>query len=227
MNIHAEVISIQVGMPRVMADAKPWTSGFIKEPVAEPIWLGTTNLQGDGQADQAHHGGTHKAVCAYPASHYDHWRRQLHLPELRWGDFGENFTIAQVNEHDVCIGDTWMAGDAMVQISQPRQPCWKLAKRWNIKDLALQVQQTGRTGWYFRVLQEGFVHPGMELKLSHREHPHWTIAEANRIMHHDKKDHEAAAALAAIPSLSESWKITLTNRVEKGIEPDIEQRLQS
>ncbi|MFG0261764.1 MAG: MOSC domain-containing protein [Novipirellula sp. JB048] len=224
--MNAKLLSINVGLPRTLGKTKPWTSGFLKEPVTEPLWLGTLNLEGDGQADRVHHGGPHKAVCVYAATHYPEWRRTLQIPDLIWGDFGENFTLDGLTETEVCIGDIWSVGKATVQVSQPRQPCWKLARRWQIKDLALQVQQSGRTGWYLRVLEEGLVQRGMSMTRLERPHPEWTIAEANRVMHHDKHDHDAAARLAAIPALSPSWNRTLTNRVEKNLHPDERKRLE-
>ncbi|TWU33926.1 MOSC domain-containing protein [Novipirellula artificiosorum] len=219
------IFSIQVGLPRVMADEREWTSGFLKESITELLWLGTTNLQGDAQADLVHHGGPHKAVCVYSAVHYPYWRKQLQLPDLLGGDFGENFTVAALRECDVCIGDTFTIGDCVVQVSQPRQPCWKLARRWGIKDLALQVQQTGFTGWYFRVLTEGHVQRGMELRLVDRLHAEWTIEAANQLMHHDKHNQAAAARLAAVPELSPSWQATLSKRADTGEQPDEAKRL--
>ena len=184
----SKVASIQIGMPISIEIGKPWRTGFFKKAVTEPVWLGATNLAGDGQADLAHHGGPHKAVCVYPACHYPYWRQTLGMPDLCGGDFGENFTVEDLAESQVCIGDTWAIGDATVQVSQPRQPCWKLARRWDAKDLAVQVQQTGRTGWYFRVLVEGLVQAGMSLSLIERPHPRWTIATANQLMHHEKSN---------------------------------------
>ncbi|GAA5510169.1 MOSC domain-containing protein [Novipirellula caenicola] len=219
------IVSINVGQPQTIGTEKPWVSGFLKNPVNQPVRLRSTNLDGDGQADLEHHGGVHKAVCVYPADHYPDWRTTLQIPEFAWGSFGENFTIAGLTEPDVCIGDVWSIGQAKVEVSQPRQPCWKLARRWNIKTLALQVQQSGRTGWYFRVLDEGMVQSGMEITLLERREPQWTIAEANRIMHHDKHDRDAAAKLAAVPTLSPSWKATLRNRVEKNVQADEQKRL--
>ncbi len=221
----AEIISIQTGLPQELCGAKSWTTGFLKQPVTELLWLGATNLEGDGQADLVHHGGTHKAVCVYSGEHYPYWRETLKLPEMPWGSFGENFTVAELTESDVCIGDVWQIGSATVQVSQPRQPCWKLARRWNIKDLALQVQETGYTGWYFRVLVEGSVQCGMTMSLIERRCPEWTVAAANDVMHHDKKNLDAAARLAALPLLSPSWKETLDNRVARGVGPDERSRL--
>jgi len=217
--------SIQVGRPRPIPGEQPWISGFLKEPITGPLWLGATNLEGDGQADLEHHGGEHKAVCVYSVAHYRYWRKQLHIPDLMGGDFAENFSISGLTESDVCIGDVWAVGSAIVQVSQPRQPCWKLARRWNIKNLAVQVQQTGFTGWYLRVLTEGPVQRGMMIKLVRREWPDWTIEAANQIMHHDKCNHDAAARLAAVTALSPSWQMNLKRRFEMGIQPDESKRL--
>lgn len=224
--------SIQVSLPRDFGIAgaadpmdRPWTSGFDKRPVEGPVRLGWTNLKGDGQADTVNHGGRDKAVLGYSADHYDAWRRDLAKPELSYGAFGENFTIAGLTEADVCLGDIWELGEVTVQISQPRQPCWKLARRWRIKTLALQVQETGRTGWYFRVLKEGIVVAGTPLRRIERPHPDWTVERANRVMHHQKDDMPLAAELAAVPTLAESWKSTLRRRVEEHAQPNVARRL--
>jgi MOSC domain-containing protein YiiM len=229
----AIVASIQVGEPRERGTEgaddpmdRPWHSGFVKESVAGPVMLGTINLEGDGQADRVHHGGVDKAVLCYSAAHYPGWRTELGRPEMGHGGFGENFTIDGQAEPDVCIGDVYRIGEAVVQVSQPRQPCWKLARRWRIKTLVLTTQNTGRTGWYFRVLETGLVAPGDVLTPLERPNPDWTVARANRIMHLDKSDRAAAAALAALPELSGNWKTTLGNRAARGAEPDQAKRLE-
>jgi MOSC domain-containing protein YiiM len=205
---------------------RPWTSGIFKEPVNAPVWLGTTNLAGDGQADRVHHGGPDKAVLAYSADHYPAWRRELDKPGLTFGAFGENFTVQGLTEADVCVGDVWSIGNAaVVQVSQPRQPCWKLARRWRVKTLALDAQQTGRTGWYFRVMTEGLVAIGMPLVLVERPHPQWSVERANEVMHVRKGDLVAAANLAAIATLAASWQATLLRRVEQHADPDATKRL--
>ena len=132
-------------------------SGIFKEPVAGPVWLGATNLVGDAQADLKHHGGPERAVNVYSADHFPDWRARLDRPDLTNGAFGENFTVAGLDEETVCIGDIFAIGDVRVQVTQPREPCWKLARKWNVKDLVKQVEQLRRTGWYMRVLQEGYV----------------------------------------------------------------------
>lgn len=228
----AQLISLQVGLPRQISpvgDATAsdalWTSGIIKSPVQGDVWLGALNLVGDGQADLQHHGGLHKAVCLYPVEHYPYWQTVLNLVRLPYGAFGENFTTAGLLEETVCIGDSFQVGEAIVQVSQPRQPCWKLARRWGIKDLALQVQESGRTGWYFRVLQEGVVRAGEMMTLLERPYPRWTVATANTLMHQHKDDHEAIRALVACPLLSDNWRTTFQKRLARHDAADSAHRL--
>jgi MOSC domain-containing protein YiiM len=228
----AQIVSIQVGLPKLLGVEGaanpmdcPWTTGFFKESVTGPVWLGQNNLVGDGQADLRHHGGPEKAVLAYAAEHYPSWQRILRCPDLKYGAFGENFTVVGQTESAVCIGDVYEIGAARIQVSQPRQPCWKLSRRWRIKDLALQVQQTGRTGWYFRVLKEGYVESNLSLILVERPFSQWTIARANDIMHHQLNDRELAAELAACPLLAPNWRRALFNRAIRGINLDSQPRL--
>ncbi|MBW4485280.1 MAG: MOSC domain-containing protein [Tildeniella torsiva UHER 1998/13D] len=214
-----KIISIQVGLPQTLGtEASPnlmdrrWTTGFFKQPIAGEVWLGHTNLAGDGQADLKNHGGVDKAVLAYSAEHYPDWRSHLHNSNLPYGGFGENFTVAGQTEAEVCIGDTYAIGNARVQVSQPRQPCWKLSRRWRVEDLALQVKANGRSGWYFRVLEEGVVQPGLAITLCDRPYPQWTVARANEIMHHGLGDRAAATELAGCPLLSRNWQEKLLRR---------------
>ena len=158
VSLHA----ISVGRPEALgfegaADPfdQAWTTGIFKTPVATPILLSRTNLAGDGQADLVNHGGIDKAVCAYSAEHYPGWQASLAVEDFTAGAFGENFTIAGQVEDDVCIGDVWSAGDVLLQVSQPRQPCWKLARKWRIPNLVARTVANGRTGWYYRVCAKG------------------------------------------------------------------------
>ncbi len=219
--------SIQVGLPASYGEDEAedpmdsaWVTGFYKGPVEGPVLLGRTNLEGDGQADLENHGGPDKAVCVYSADHYPAWRAELTLPEMPFGAFGENFTVEGLAEADVCIGDVWKVGRATVQVSQPRQPCWKLARRWRLNDLAARVVRNGRTGWYFRVLEGGPVEAGRPLERLERPFPAWTVERANRVMHHDKKDVASMGELAGLPPLSGSWRETLENRLRRASKAD-------
>ena len=217
------LLSIQVGMPRTLGHEtapdpmdRPWTTGFFKRPVSGPVHVGRTNVAGDGQADLHNHGGPEKAILAYAAAHYDPWRRELNIPGMPHGGFGENLTVSDLAEQEVCVGDTYRIGDqVLVQVSQPRQPCWKLGRRWRLKDLPNRVIQTGRSGWYFRVLTEGVVERGMSLVLLDRPHPRWTVARANEVLYRGKDDREATLALAQCPLLSNDWRNYLAARTGK------------
>jgi MOSC domain-containing protein YiiM len=194
---------------------KPWQTGFHKQPCLENLWLGYEGFRGDEQADRRHHGGSEKAVCMYATEHYPYWRERLALPDLAYGAFGENLSLTGLVETETCIGDVFSLGAARVQVSQPRQPCWKLARRWRVKDLAAQVEQTGFTGFYLRVLQHGHVRAGDTLTLLDRPFPAWSIHLCNEIMHHRKADTAAARDLAQCPLLSASWKDGLWARASR------------
>lgn len=218
------LISIQVGLPRQLGTfgsdhplEKPWTSGFCKEPVLSPVRAHATGLEGDGQADLENHGGRDKAILAYSARHYAVWYTELSAlefttPQLPHGAFGENFTVSDLDETTVCIGDTWQVGEIQVQISQPRQPCWKLARRWQLKQLPALVVQNGRCGWYLRVLKSGMVQAGDRWQLVERPAAEWTVWAAHQVMHHRRQDRQAAAALADCTYLADSWRGHLAGR---------------
>lgn len=216
------IVSLHLGKTRQIESGdsgewwdKAWQTGFYKESITQPEWLGYEGFRADDQADRRHHGGSEKAVCVYSAEHYPYWRETLALPTLTQGAFGENLTAEGLLENEVCIGDRYALGEAEVQVSQPRQPCWKLARRWQVKDLAAQVERTGFTGFYFRVLRHGHVGPGDTPVLLERPFPQWTVARCNEVMHHLKSETGPAAALAACPPLSASWKDALWARAGK------------
>jgi MOSC domain-containing protein YiiM len=213
------IVSIQVGLPQTRgtdgaADAmdRPWTSGFVKEPVQGRVHVGRTGVVGDGQADLRNHGGVDKAVLAYSADHYPWWRRTLAMPELSPGAFGENLTIAELDETGVCIGDVWRVGEVRFEVAQPRQPCWKLARRWRLPDLPQLVLASGRGGWYLRALDEGTIEAGLTLELLERPWSRWTVAEASSVMMHRKDDVAASSELAAVTALPQQWRAALAGR---------------
>ena len=214
------LLSIQVGQPCEMTDegwpelrTGPWTSAIIKEAVDGPVWLSHLNVEGDRQGNPAVHGGPDKATLAYGASNYKLWKSELDI-EFPHGAFGENLTINGLDENSVCIGDTFEIGpDVIVQVSQPRQPCWKIARRWQMKSLTSLVDATGRTGWYLRVLREGQLEAGQLVRLTDRPHPDWTIMRATRVIQNRRREMSAANELAQLPELSDAWKTGLLTPV--------------
>ena len=212
----ARLVSIQVGVPHwnVSADGQRWRSAFFKERVAGPVVLRSTNLDGDGQAELEVHGGPDMAVLCYAFDHYALWRDELALPEMGPGGFGENFTIAGQDESTVFIGDVYEVGDAVVQVSQPRGPCSKISKRWERPDLLRRVELTGRHGWYVRVLQEGTVEAGLELRLAERPHPDWSVRRAWLTYRLRKREKDLAAELAGCEALAAAKRYELLRAVE-------------
>lgn len=215
----------QVGNPNAIDPMeRQWETGIFKEIVTDKLWLGETGLIGDEVGDLKHHGGPDKAIFAYPIKHYEYWKKELDIAEMGIGAMGENLAVVHMDEHSVCVGDTYQFGDAVIQVSQPRQPCWKPARRFRIKDFALQIQNTGKTGWYYRVVKEGYVQGSLELTLLERPFPQWTIAKCNEVMHVKKDDLKLAEELANCHLLAENWKRTLNNRLA-GKNPPIEKRI--
>lgn len=217
----ARVASLQVGRPRTLgrpeaedAQERPWTSAIWKTPVSGPRAVSTHNIEGDAQADLSVHGGPDKAVLAYALAHYPYWRKELPAVDFPPGSFGENLTVEGATEVDVAVGDTWRVGSALLQVSQPRQPCWKLARHLNVRDMVVRVHESGRTGWYYRVLEEGAVEAGSEMVLLDRPHSEWTVAIATEVMLDIAAGPEAALELASVPELSESWKRILRLRAD-------------
>ena len=192
--------------PGTGAAGQTWRSAFFKQPVTGPVHVGKLTVAGDGQADLRVHGGEDRPVLAYCADHYPLWQSELGYAAMPFGGFGENFTIAAMDERTVCLGDRYQIGPICVEVSQPRQPCWKLARRWQNNELPALVIRHNRGGWYFRILQEGDVEAGMSVELSDRPYPQWTIAHAMDVYYHGKDDLDAIGSLASLPPLSQQWR---------------------
>ncbi len=219
-----ELLSLNVGLPKqVQFRQKDVSTGIFKTATDEALYLSYLNFEGDGQGDLVHHGGREKAVCVYPFEHYPFWEKELKRP-LEYGALGENLTTMGLLETEVCIGDVFELGKAIVQISQPRQPCYKLTIRYGVPEMLLKVQETGFTGFYFRVLAEGLVSRNDKLALLHRHPQKVTVSYANRIMHHEKENIEGMERMLEVEELSVNWKQTFQKRL-KGIGTDSSERL--
>lgn len=219
-----KLVSVQVGTPRSVpptGDGQPWDrtweTAFWKEQVQGPVMLRFLNLEGDRQAAVGIHGGKDQAALCYSADHYPAWRRELDLPEMSGGGFGENFTIAGQAERSVCIGDVYEIGEALIQVSKPRGPCFKIAWRWRREDLLSRVESSGRHGWYVRVLREGPVEAGQPVHLEDRPHPDWTVRAAADVIRFRKRRPELAAQLARLEGLAEEDRERLRQTVRRAL----------
>lgn len=219
------IVSINIGTPKMMDyKGNEVMTGINKVPINEPVYLRKLNFDGDAQADLIHHGGEDKAVCVYPFEHYQYWEEKLNR-KLEYAAFGENLTVQGMCEYDVSIGDILQIGEAIVQVSQPRQPCYKLAAKYNVVDLPVQFEKTGYTGYYVRVLKEGWVDKNAIIKVVERHPKQMTVEFLNQIMHHDKNNVEAIKEILSVKELSNSWRETFTKRLS-GSEVDTKERLE-
>ncbi len=201
------VASVQVGRIAPLG----WQgvpSGFVKSAVSGPVRVALLNLEGDEQADLTVHGGPDKAVYFYPSEHYPDWIRDVprHERALVAGAFGENITSTGLDESSISIGDVFRIGSAEMQVSQPRQPCFKLGLRFDDSSLGRIMMQTGRTGWYVRVLTPGVLQAGDEIELLRRPNPDWTVSRFNRFLLNRKSPKSEIAELAALEGLADVWK---------------------
>ncbi|MCZ8517760.1 MOSC domain-containing protein [Paenibacillus filicis] len=208
-----QLVSLNVSKPQDMDyKGKTVATGIFKQRVGGPVVLSFVNLEGDGQGDLKYHGGPDKAVCIYCAEHYPFWEERL-ARELGYGAFGENFTVTGLLETDVHIGDVFEIGTALVQVTQPRQPCYKLAHKHGVPELASDVERTGYTGYYFRVLREGTVEAGQSLLARDRDPAGISVAEANQLNYRARTDTEGMRRLLAVDALSGSWRSTFEKRL--------------
>lgn len=195
---------------------QPWRSAIYKNPVSERLFLAPTNLAGDRQANTRYHGGPDKAVCCFAVEHYPYWRETLKVGEsFAYGAFGENFTLVGLTEDQVCIGDIYAVGTTRVQVSQPRQPCVNLARKWRCKDMPQRMIDLGHTGFYLRVLETGEVGAGDMLALLERPHSQLSITAINNAFYHHPGGADMDAVLAALPELSEVMRNYFRRRMTK------------
>jgi MOSC domain-containing protein YiiM len=202
-------------------------SAIAKRPISARVFLGREGLSGDAQGDRKHHGGADKAVHHYPFDHYARWADAIGKHDLLEGPgaFGENLSTRGMTEEQAAIGDTFKLGEAVVQISQGRQPCWKLNARFDVPDMALQVQRSGMTGWYYRVIEEGAIEAGDQLHLVDRLSPDWTIRRAWRTLYVDTMNLDELAEMAALEHLPDTWRGHAKRRLETRQVEDWNKRL--
>lgn len=202
-------------------------SGIDKRLTPGPWRITIIGIEGDAQGDLKHHGGPEKALHHYPFDHYAVWSAETSVHPLLFGPgaFGENLSTVGWTEHDVCIGDVVRFGSAFLQVSQGRQPCFKLNRRFQNAGMASAVQATGRTGWYWRVMEEGTAQPGEELVPIDRPQADWPLSRLLHVFYVDRGNREELEKVAKLPQLAESWRIIARRRLESGAVEDWSRRL--
>ena len=215
-----KLISVNVGLPRVVEwKGRTITTGIFKEPVEGRTTLHRLNLDGDRQVDLTVHGGPDKAVYAYPAEHYAHWRQELPGMELPRGMFGENLSTEGLLEDSVNIGDRFRIGTAEVQVTQPRVPCYKLSSKFRRDDMIKRFTASQRSGFYLRVLQEGEVAPGDPFELTSRDANNVTVAYINRLRMQEDASPDVLQRIIELEALSGSWREYFQKRQAKLVDP--------
>ena len=201
-----KLLSVNAAQPQTISfDGRTYSTGIDKKALDKPAWLGKLNLAGDGQGDLKNHGGQYQAVYSYPYEHYAYWSERLNRDNFTCGQFGENFTTLGLLENEVCVGDIFRIGGALIQATQPRVPCYKLANKLGIPGFDKAFLQANRSGFYAQVLEEGEVAAGDNVERISRDPVGMTVAEVNAALLLDKLPAAAERALR-LTALSPQWR---------------------
>jgi MOSC domain-containing protein YiiM len=211
-----QLLSLNIGLPRlVMQNDNPVSTGIFKSPVTGRVKLRTLNLDGDRQADLSVHGGPNKAVYGYPSEHYEYWKQQLPEMDLPWGMFGENFTTEGLFEDQLNIGDKLQVGTAIIIVTQPRMPCFKLGIKFGRSDIIKRFLQSGRSGFYFAVLEEGEVGAGDQFQIIENDAHGIKVSDITRLYVREKDNSVLLRRAIEVPALPEGWRAYFRERLEK------------
>jgi MOSC domain-containing protein YiiM len=214
-----KVISVNVGLPReVIWKGMTVQTAIFKEPVDGPVAIRKLNLAGDKQADLTVHGGSEKAVYAYPAEHYDYWRQELPEVLFSWGKFGENLTTEGVLEDTLCIGDLLRIGSAVLMVTQPRMPCYKMDLRFDRDDMIKRFLVSERIGFYFSVIEPGEVSVGSKVELLDRDSSQITVVDILRLYLGQNRDLDLLQRATNLSALPDNWRNQLMLKARRGTE---------
>ena len=210
----AKILSINVGLPAqvVLSGKRKTRTAIRKKPIEGRVFLDSKGLVGDGVADSIRHGGCDQAVCAYSSDHFSFWAKEI-PKEFAPGSFGENFTLEGLTEKDISIGDIIQVGEAELQCSQPRQPCYKLVKVMDYPSMSKRIHETGFSGFYLRVIKNGYVEAGSAAKFIHKDPAGFTIDMVNTLMYLDKNNYENIRKLVQVETLSSEWRDLFLKRL--------------
>src|SRR5215471_14575041 len=212
------IVSVNVGLPRkVVWKGMTVQTAIFKEPVAGAVAIQALNLAGDQQADLTVHGGYDKAVYAYPAEHYEYWWTQLPEVPFSWGAFSENLTTEGLWEDTLCIGDLLRVGSAVLQVTQPRMPCYKLELRFNRDDMIKRFLMSGRSGFYFSVIEPGEVSTESKLEILERDPNRVAVSDIVRLYLGQTRDLELLQRATNVNSLPENWRTQLLLRAQNRV----------
>ncbi|AWC34019.1 MOSC domain-containing protein [Bacillus cytotoxicus] len=210
-----ELVHFSIGKPKQMkyGENKEMVTGICKE-LTEEAFLSKDGFRGDDVANLRYHGGPDRAVCVYPYEHYKQWETEFQIP-FPSSAFGENITVTNMLERDVCIGDTYQLGDAIIQVTQARIPCSTISKRLGLPGILPRIVETGYTGYLCRVLQEGVVRKDSKISLIKPHPSRVSVLFTNDIYFHNRQDRAGIEKILAVPELANVWREQLTDRLAK------------
>lgn len=202
-----KLLSVNVSLPKeVSYRGKTVRTGIYKDPVEGRVRLRELNLDGDGQADLVGHGGIYKAVHGYSTENYDYWKRELSRDDFRYGQFGENFTVEGMPDDEICVGDVFRVGGTLLEVTQPRVPCFKLAMKMEMPEFLKLFMPSERVGFYFRVLEEGEVGAGDSIERVKADPEGMTVQEMFHLLYYEKDKVEGARRAMRIAAMSPGWR---------------------
>lgn len=213
-----ELVALSVGKPKTITyQEQELQSAIFKDRVTGPLFLSKLGFEGDQVADTVHHGGVDKAVNVYSQEHYAFWEQELGITLPETSAFGENLTVRGMLEQDVCIGDTFQIGEAVVQVSQGRIPCGKISARLGVDGMRNKFMETKRTGFYLRVLQEGVFGEDRAITLLEKHPAGISIEYLNNLVYHDEENLEDARRVLEVlgDTLAEPWRNILQRRLDE------------
>jgi len=214
-----KLLSIQVARPRIIiSKGRQISTGIFKLPAEGPVMLRRLNLDGDRQADLSVHGGPKKAVYAYPSEHYPFWRKEFPGMDLPYGMFGENFTTEGLDENRTNIGDRFRIGGAVVMVTQPREPCYKLAAKFDRDDIVKRFLLSGRSGFYLQVVDEGLVEAGDTIERISQDQNGVTVANINRMFLNGGEDPAILRRALLVEALPDNYREYLRQELQS-LEP--------
>lgn len=209
-----QLLTISRGLPQtVVNNGSPVSTGIFKTPVDQPVTVTATGLDGDGQADLENHGGLDKAVYVYTVENYAYWQKTLERPAMPHGQFGENFTVEGMPDEAVCVGDIFRVGALLMQVTQPRVPCFKLGIRMAMPEFVSLFMVSGRVGFYLRVLEGGVVQAGAAIERVHADEAALDIRDCMLALQEGPRQQEVIRRALSVTALSAAWRDSLLRRI--------------
>ena len=213
--IISKMVSTQISKVKKIDDGeRVWETGSFKDNTIDVLDVTFDGITGNEVSDLKHHGGPHKAIFANAQSNYPIWAKYLGKDTLEYGALAENLTLSNLNEDNVCIGDIHQIGSVILEVSQPREPCWKIGQKFKHKEFTKYIYDSGETGWYYRVLEEGKFRVNDDVLLIKKASDSFTIRQANYILRNPLENEEQSNKLLTLEVLGKPFEKSLTKKIK-------------